>query len=345
MFKDLKQIVSSITNNNDTKARLSVLSGDVITVPEISEEFDKFPIQGNLIVDSLTSKRVKSIDIQFNGNLHNSKDGRFENQKSSIINNQLKLLSEPVDIPIGCSVFEFELALPRTLPSSINSKALKLKYTLTAQIIFIDNYKLTKKIVLTLNNNNLLPNRQLRESSYINSGKISNLIDWMIKFPVRLYSPGDSIYFKIFLNFYLGVIINFIQVELVQIIKMPPNNSQRSIHGEDLIYNTRTIAQTTLIAPKDSSINTFDFNLPIPVKSTMQTMETEWFEIEHKILIKLAFQNFCSSTKACNLWVPVGITENSIDKTVMLELPKYSNYSSSSKASWGRRELPPIYSN
>ncbi|KXN74313.1 hypothetical protein CONCODRAFT_170552 [Conidiobolus coronatus NRRL 28638] len=346
MFKDLKQIVNLITINNDIKARISLLSGDTITVPDISEEFDKFSIQGNLIIDSLTPKRIKSITIQFNGNLHNTKDGSFENQKSSIIDNQLRLVSEPVDVSVGCSVFGFELALPNTLPSSINSKTLKLKYTLTAHIEFIDYSKLTKKHALTLNNNNLLPNRQLRELSYINNGKFPNLVDWEVEFPTRLYSPGDAINFRISLNFYLGVIINFIQVELVQIIKLHPRNLQRSLYGENLIYNTQTIAHTNLNAPKDSSVDKFGFNLPIPVKSMLaQTMKTEWFEVEHKILIRLGIQNYCNSAKVCNLWVPVGIAGKSNERAVKFELPKYSNLSNNSRFLWGRRELPPIYSN
>jgi hypothetical protein len=351
MFKDLKQLVSSLTHN-DIRASIELLSDDIV-VPEKSEEFEQFSVQGNLIIDSLITKRVKGISIHFNGNLDNLKDSNFEHQKSSIIHNQLELLSEPIDISVGCSVFGFELALPRTLPSSVNSRIFKLKYAITAFIIFEDNTKLAKKLSVNVYNNYLLPHREIRQFYYENSGMIKDLIEWEVVFSSRLFNVGDNASFIFNLKPKKDVVISTVAAKIIQTSLIYPNSSNPdNLAEEESKPTTQSISQDSYYIANKYSDSILNFNLPISNKhpvngksALVPTMETQYFEIVHRVQIQLDYTSIKdNSMKVCNLLIPIGITNDSKKFELNELLPNYENFDVNSTV-LPARELPPIYSN
>ncbi|KXN74314.1 hypothetical protein CONCODRAFT_2699 [Conidiobolus coronatus NRRL 28638] len=350
MFKDLKQFVTSLTHS-DIKASIELLSDDIV-VPEKSEEFEQFSVQGNLIIDSLITKHIKNISIHFNGNLDNLQESSFEHQKSSIIHNQLELLSEPIDISVGCSVFGFEFALPRTLPSSVNSRVFKLKYDITAFIIFEDDTKLTKKLSVNVYNNYLLPHRGIRECYYENSGMIKDLIEWELIFATRLFNVGDYVNFIFNIKPKKGVIISAVAAKIIQNSLIYPSSSNSDNSAEEGSKpTTQAISQDSYYITNKQSDSILNFNLPISSKhpingkpALVPTMETQYFEIGHRIQIQLDYTSLKdNSMKVCNLLIPIGITNNSKNFELNELLPNYENFDVNSTV-LPARELPPIYS-
>ncbi|KXN74317.1 hypothetical protein CONCODRAFT_76943 [Conidiobolus coronatus NRRL 28638] len=352
MFKDLKQMVSSLSQN-DVKVNIELLSSDIV-VPRMSEEFEQFSVQGNLTINSSITKRVKNISIQFNGNLDNHKDGVFEHQKSAIFHNQLELISGPIEISVGSSVFGFELALPRTLPSSVNSKVFKLKYTLTAHIIFKDNSKITRELFVKVYNAHLSPHREIHQYHYENSGTVLDLLDWEIQFPSRLFNLGDNASFIFNLKPKKGVIASIVTAKLLQKTLIYPNSTDLSSNteNEEIRSINQVISQDSFyIANKylDSSI---EFNLPISGKAPINgkslaipTMDTQYFAISHRIHIQLDYTELKTyDTKICNLVIPIGIASD-LGKLGGNELlPNYDSFALNSTC-LPARELPPVYSN
>ncbi|KXN74319.1 hypothetical protein CONCODRAFT_2704 [Conidiobolus coronatus NRRL 28638] len=350
MLKEFKNLVISITQW-DIKADIELLSG-VITVPELTEEYSQFSVQGNLMLESLMAKSIKKISIQLNGTLDSCMDSKLENQKLSIIDNQLELITEPIDIPIGCSVFGFELLLPRSLPTSVSSKDFKLKYTLKALVIFEDDTKFTKKITPKVYNNYLLPHREKRQSSYENSGTIMDLIDWEIKFPTRLFSLGESVNFEFSLKPKDGVAVGIVIGKLFQLALVYKNSSDKDNNEEeDLEPTKQLISQDMVYIARKTSHNTIGLNLPTSIRSpitlkpsTVQTMKTQYFEVAHKIQIQVEYVILGSdSAYICNIPIPVGITSNESALDELEFLPSYDNSTLNSPCS-EYMCLSPVYS-
>jgi hypothetical protein len=350
MFKDLKQIVSSLTQN-DVKVSIELLSNDIV-VPRLSEEFEQFSVQGNLTINSSITKRVKNISVQFNGNLDKLKDGIFEHQKSAIFHNQLELISGPIDVSAGSSVFGFELALPRTLPSSVNSKVFKLKYTLTAHIILKDNSKITRELPVKVYNAHLSPHREIHQYYYENSGTVLDLLEWEIQFPSRLFNLGDNANFKFNLKPKKGVIASIVTAKLLQKTLIYPNSSDlnNNTEDEDIRPINQVISQDSFYIANKYLDSTIEFNLlisgkaPINGKSpAMPTMDTQYFSVSHRVHIQLDFTELKNyNTRICNLVIPIGIACD-LGKFGSIELlPNYDDFASNSTC-LPARELPPIY--
>jgi hypothetical protein len=350
MLKEFKNLVISIAQG-DVKADLELLTG-VITVPELTEEYSQFSIQGNLTLDSLIVKSIKKISIQFNGTLDSCVDNMLENQKLKIIDNQLELITEPIDIPIGCSVFGFELLLPRSLPTSVNSKDFKLKYTLKAVIVYEDGTKLTKKISPKVYNNYILPHREKRQVCYENSGTILELIDWEVKFTSRLFNQGENINFIFTLKPREGVVTGMVIGKLFQYVLVYKNSNDKSNDEDDESGLVKQlISQDIVYIARKTSQNTIEFTLPTSIKSPINlkpsavpTMKTEYFEVAHKVHIQIEYVIMGSgSAYICNIPIPVGIPNN--ERTFDEEefLPSYDNSTLNSPCS-EYMCLSPVYS-
>jgi hypothetical protein len=345
MFKDLKNLVKSLIRQ-DIKLNIELLSDDIL-VPERTEEYNSFSIQGNLIIDSPISKRVNNIAILFSGNLVNFKDGSLYLQKSSIIHNQLEILSQPTEILEGISIFEFELALPRSLPSSTNSVLFELKYSLTALIEFENKIKLAKRVFVKVYNNYLLPLREIHQSCYENHGAAKDLVYWRIKFRSRIFNVEEFAKFKLKLEPRNATLISFINAKLLQESLIFSNASDLT-EGEGLKPITQFISQCSINLVYKHSENTFEIELPITnsviEKSILiPTMETQYFEISHRILIEV---NYIPpgevSNKAFSLNIPIAVFSNFKTHT-SLDLPIYDNIGKNS-IFFPIKELPPIYS-
>ncbi|KXN74316.1 hypothetical protein CONCODRAFT_67640 [Conidiobolus coronatus NRRL 28638] len=345
MFKKLKKLVNLLTEQ-DIKLGLELLSGDII-VPRISEEFKLFSIQGSLILDSAVLKCINSISIHFNCILDNFDERNLDKQRLYITHSQLELLNKPIEICAGTSAFGFELALPRSLPSSVNSSLFNLKYILTAFVEFKDNIKLTKNLSIKVFNGYLLPNSDLWSNYYEDSGSIYEFIDWKIDFLSRIFNIDEFINFKFRLEPLIGTSISVLTATLVQELLIFPNTT-------DLVNDTRLKPKSEFVSQwlynitNQYACNNLEIHLPITSKSPntnpiiLPTMKTEHFEITHKIQIQvdcIPYSEFLNRSFIID--IPIAITSSSKDFGD-IDLPNYGIDKNSSCIPF--KELPPIYS-
>ncbi|KXN74318.1 hypothetical protein CONCODRAFT_170554 [Conidiobolus coronatus NRRL 28638] len=292
---------------------------------------------------------VDSITILFSGSLDNFKNDNFDLQKSSIVHNQLELISEPIIISADTSAFGFELVLPRTLPSSVNSKLFKLNYILTAHILFNDSSKLTRELPVRVYNTHLSPHHETHQFHYKNSGTVLDLLDWEIQFPSRLFNLGDNANFKFNLKSKKGVIASIVTVKLLQKTLTYQNSSgvNRNSEDDELRSINQVISQDSFYTENKRSERTLNISLPISEKSsTIPTIDTQDFAVSHRIHIQIQFDYTelkTYNTKITNLAIPIGIASDLSKFKGSELLPNYNNLTSNSKY-LAANELLPIYS-
>jgi hypothetical protein len=345
MFKDLKKLVKLMTHQG-IKLNIELLSGDIL-VPEWMQGHSYFCIQGRLIIDAAISKRVNSMSVKFSGSLDSFKNSNFDIQKSSTFHNQLELLSQPVKISEGTSVFGFEFALPRSLPSSTNSILFRLRYSLTATIEFEDNTRLIKSKFVKVCNNYLLPFKEVLQSYYEDYGTIRGLVNWRIEFESRIFNIEEFAKLKLKLEPQNGTSIGFINAKLLQESLIFSNVDDLTNRGEPKSV-TQLISQRSFNLASKYSENIFKVELPIKnstIKKSLlvPSMNTELFKNTHMILIEVNYTpSEKISKKKFRLNIQVAICSN-FKALNSLDLPSYDDTGTSSNF-FSIREQPPNYS-
>ncbi|KXN74329.1 hypothetical protein CONCODRAFT_170557 [Conidiobolus coronatus NRRL 28638] len=322
------------------KINLNLLENG-IRVPPKTEEFDKFSIQGTLSLVSLNSIQLKRIVIQLLGVLDcvGSEDISFKDQ---VINSRVEVLSQETIINQGTSNFGFELVLPRTLASSVNSDFFKLSYTLSAVVAY-ENEQLVHQIPVEVYNNQLIPHLSAYSDSFQYSGTISNSVNYRIEFCKRLFNTQESINFRVNLDTEDNATVSALSASIVQkgaIVKRLEEASEGKISQEITLAKANNRISNTYVKSQAQ------FSIPLKTSSIKKTLipsiSSSNLEVKHIVQILINYQIQGQNSQTRFIQIPITISSN-LGQLANDELPVYNQIELNS-THIPVAELPPVYS-
>ncbi|KXN74328.1 hypothetical protein CONCODRAFT_83034 [Conidiobolus coronatus NRRL 28638] len=343
-MKDLIQILSNFTIH-PLKLNLELLT-DGIHIPQATEEFDTFSLQGTLKLNSNATRLIRGITIQFRGFIDRLKVSNCQNEKASIIENQLSLLKNPAQIPQGDSAFAFELALPRSLPPTVNSEFFKLNYQLLATVE-VDGKKIAHQIPVKVFNPYLIPRNGTLSNFFNYSGTAHNQIDYAVDFPTRFIENNESSKFSILLKPKANVVVDFVNACVFQ--KVVVFTRQASSSNEEELPQTISLSQYTHhIENKNQLEYEIKFKLPIsgnrPQKFILPSVDSSHFDVQHTVKITIKYQLQGESyARSYQFEVPIAISVQGTE--IAAELPNYMQVGQGAHHCFQNTELPPNYTN
>jgi hypothetical protein len=339
-MKDLVKLFSYFTAQ-DLKLNLEILT-DGVHIPQATEEFDTFSLQGTITLNSNATRLIKGVTIQFRGFIDRLKMSNCQNEKASIIENQLSLLNHPAQVPQGSSKFAFELALPRSLPPTVNSEFFKLNYQLTATIETESN-KLIQTIPVKVFNPFLIPRNGALSNTFNHSGTADNQIDYAVEFPTRFIENKESSQFSILLKPKSNITIDFVSACVFQKVVV---FTRQNLSTEEL-PQTITLSQYThhIESKKRQPEYEIKFKLPIsgnrPQKFILPSVDSSHFDIQHTIKITIKYQlQENPFAQSYQFEVPIAISTQ--EGSAIAELPNYLQINNGPNC-FHSTELPPNY--
>lgn len=311
-----------IFREDSLKLNIELLTANGIYIPKLTEEFNTFSVQGNLILDTPSLVKVKSITLQLSGLLTNNLISNKLNQDHFLINNNLSLLNFVSYFNTGSYKLPFELALPRSLPSSFKSNSLELNYEILA-LVECEDQQLSFKYPFKVTNTHQVPRQRQLQSQHNHSGSIPNFINYTIKFPRRSIISGGNVNFSVLINLMNKASINYVEVKILQ--------KSRFINVFEQALDSEKYHQVTLIETKRLLNNRLieqveDFSISLTKLSKagdlLPTMETENFEITHTAEIHLNYKLDGQDPQIRFIQVPIAISLSK-PSSVKTELPTY----------------------
>jgi hypothetical protein len=345
-MKDLLSLLNCLSSNNGLRVDLQLLT-DGIFVPQLTEEFDTFSVQGNLLIhNSSRPKSINKVVLKFKGCIDRLRSSENTPQKSVIIENEMELVSSRFSIAKGDTALSFEMALPRTLPPSVNSEFFKLNYSMHAMIETEDS-EIPFSFPTNVYNHHLIPHLDLRLISYSDSGSIDDIMEYAVEFPKRFFSKDELIPLKVLVQPERTVQLNYITAKLIQKVSLMDYSTQTPIDRNPHVIS---LSKDTQYFTEKRPIHDFQFYLPVSNKSEkllLPTLYSNHFETIHQIQIIV---NYTVQGKALvqylNIKIPVAVTTQL--RNSLVELPDYMDISEGAEGVEGCLlsvgELPPIYS-
>jgi hypothetical protein len=338
MITNFKSLISSF-KPQALKLNLNLLENGV-RVPPQTEEFDKFSIQGTLSLVSLNKIQLKRIVIQLLGVLDyvGSEDEYF---KVQVINSQVKVLSQEIIIPQGTSHIGFELVLPRTLASSVNSDVFKLTYTLSA-VVDYESGQLVHQIPVEVYNDQLTSHLNAYNDQFQHSGTITNSINYRIEFCKRSFNSQESINFRVNVDTQENASVETISASILQkgsVVKRFEGISEGKISKETTLAKVNNQPSNT--SPKSQ----VQFNIPLKISSIKNTLipsiSSSNLEVKHMIQILINYKLQGQRSRTRYIQIPITI-RSKLGQINAEELPIYSHIMVNS-VHIPVAELPPIY--
>ncbi|KXN74331.1 hypothetical protein CONCODRAFT_158424 [Conidiobolus coronatus NRRL 28638] len=345
MIKDIKGLITAL-KPQAIKADLELLT-EGIMVPEATEDLSTFSIQGGLKLTLSAKKSISSIIIQFLGSYQNLKQQNKQCEKgSTLIENQLELMENTLDFKQGTSVLEFELALPRSLPSTISSDAIKINYTISAVInVEGEASPLICQLPVRVTNNYLVPYLNDLLDTYSHTGNIQSKINYSLNFTKRVFNMGESVNFNVDLDTTQDIKVNSLTVSLLQretITNFEEPNNTTNVINSTLNRDIRILCTT------NCSTHPNQFIIPLKQKLNKRTLvpsiNTKEFEVSHQIQLLINYSVQGQTPQIRFVKVPIAIQSCDSDAFSLSALPKYSQFDLNSVLI-PIGELPPVYCN
>ncbi|KXN74311.1 hypothetical protein CONCODRAFT_76941 [Conidiobolus coronatus NRRL 28638] len=345
-MKDLLSLVNCLSSNNGLRVDLQLLA-DGIFVPQLTEEFDTFSVQGNILIhNSSRTKTINKVTLKFKGYIDRFRSSGSTPQKSLIIENEMELVSYNISIFKGDAVLSFEMALPRTLPPSVNSEYFKLNYYMNVTIETQDA-KIPYSFPTKVYNHHLIPHLDLRLASYSESGSVDDAMTYTIEFSKMFFSKDELIPLKVLIQPERTVQINYIKAKLIQKVALMNHLTHIPINKNPHIVS---LSEDTQNFTEKKNIYDLQFYLPVSSKSErllLPTLDSKHFEITHQIQITV---NYTAQgeylAQFLNIKIPVAVTTQL--RNSLVELPDYLDISEETEGMEGCflnvGELPPVYS-
>ncbi|KXN74312.1 hypothetical protein CONCODRAFT_83027 [Conidiobolus coronatus NRRL 28638] len=345
-MKDLLSLVNCLSSNNGLRVDLQLLT-DGIFVPQLTEEFDTFSVQGNILIhNSSRTKTINKITLKFKGCIDRFRSSENTPQKSVIIENEMEIVSSKISIAKGGTALSFEMALPRTLPPSVFSEYFKLNYCMNV-MIETENTKIPCSFPTKVYNHHLIPHLDFRLTSYSDSGSIDDVMEYAIDFPKRFFSKDELIPLKVLIQPEHTVQLNYITAKLIQKVALMNHSTQTPIDKNPHIVS---LSKETQYFVEKKPIHDLKFYLPVFEKSEkllLPTLDSNHFEVIHQLQITVNYTvKGKSLVQYLNIKIPIAVTTQL--RNSLVELPDYLDISEDTDGMEGCLlnvgELPPIYS-
>jgi hypothetical protein len=346
MMKDLLSLVSCFSSNSGLRADLQILT-DGIFVPQLTEVFDTFSVQGNLLIHNFgCPKTISKVTLKFKGCIDRLKSTESILQKSVIIENEMELVSSITSIAKGDTALSFEMALPRTLPPSVDSEFFKLSYSMYA-MIETEDAKIPFSFPITVYNHHLVPYLDLRLINYSDPGSIDDVMEYTVEFPKRFFSKDELIPVKVLIQPEHTVKLNYITAKLIQKVALMDHSTQTPIDRNPHVIS---LSKDTQRFTEKKPIHNIQFYLPVSTKSEkllLPTLDSNHFEVTHQMQITVNYTVQGSYLVLyLNIKIPIAVSTQL--RNSLVELPDYRDISEKAEGVedclLNVGELPPIYS-